>query len=203
MLGRSLVMQRRFDEATEVLKQALGIRERVYGAMHPAVASTVNELGGVALQTERYADAEAAFRRMIAIYAHVYRTKHYLIGIAQSNLASVLMARGENSGAESLFRQAIAMYEATLPATHTNIGIAKVKLGRSILRQGRYVEAERESKAGYDILTPQVNPAVSWLVSARADLAAAYEAMRRPQDAARVRAESTSVADAASAKAKQ
>jgi eukaryotic-like serine/threonine-protein kinase len=193
MIGRSLVRQQRFDEAVAALTQALAIRERVYGLVHPNVASTVNELGSVALQRERYADAEAAFRRMASIYGAVYKNKHYVIGIAQSNLASVLMARGDNRGAEAMFRQAIAMYEATLPATHTNIGIAKIKLGRAILRQGRFAEAEVESRAGYEILAPQLNPTVSWLVSARADLATAYDSLGRRTDAARWRAETDSV----------
>src|SRR4030095_698894 len=148
----------------------------------------------IALQTNRYDDAEAAFRRMISIYSIVHKNKHYVIGIAQSNLASVLMARGDNKGAEGLYRQAIAMYEATLPAGHTNIGIAKIKLGRSILRQGRFAEAERESRAGYDILAPQLNPTVSWLVSARADLATASDSLHHPAEAARWRAETDSLA---------
>lgn len=194
MIGRSLVMQRKFDEAVQVLTEALAVRERVYGPVHPAVASTVNELGSVALQRERYPEAEAAYRRMLSIYRTVYSGNHYLIGIAESNLASVLMARGDNAGAEAMFREAIAMYGRTLPAGHTNTGIARVKLGRSLLRQGRYAEAERESRAGYDILKPQVNPSVSWLVSARADLASAYDALRRLDEAARMRAESTEVA---------
>ena len=202
MLGRSLVKQSKFDEATQIIKEALAIRERVYGPVHPNVASTVNELGGIALQTNRYDDAEAAFRRMISIYSIVHKNKHYVIGIAQSNLASVLMARGDNKGAESLYRQAIAMYEATLPAGHTNIGIAKVKLGRSLLRQGRFAEADRESRAGYDILAPQLNPSVSWLVSARADLATANDSLHRPAEAARWRAETDSLAKLAAATAK-
>jgi len=189
MVGRSLVFQGRLDEAVGALNQALAIRERVYGPLHPAVASTVNELGTVALQRERYTDAERSFRRMIAIYRSAYQDRHYLIGIAQSNLASVFLARGENAAAESLYRQAIAMYDRTLPAGHTNVGIARVKLGRALLRQGRFAEAERESRAGYDLLTPQVNPTVSWLTSARADLATAYDSLGRPNDAARIRAE--------------
>ncbi|MGH9660867.1 MAG: tetratricopeptide repeat protein, partial [Bryobacteraceae bacterium] len=112
MIGRSLLRQNRFDEAVEVLNEALTIRERVYGKVHPAVASTVNELGSIALQRAQYAEAEAEFRRMIDISATVYKDKHYLIGIAQSNLASIFLARGDNRDAESLFRQAIAMYEA-------------------------------------------------------------------------------------------
>ena len=202
MIGRSLVRQNKFDEAVDVLNQALVVRERVYGPVHPAVASTVNELGSIALQRERYPEAEARFRRMIDIYATVYKEKHYLIGIAQSNLASVFMARGDNKGAEALFRQAIAMYEQTQGKNHTNVGIARIKLGRSILRQGRFAEAERESRAGYDILSPKLNPTVVWLVSARADLATAYDALKRPADAARLRAEIASLEKPAAAKAK-
>jgi serine/threonine-protein kinase len=126
---------------------------------------------------------------MIDIYRTVYRDRHYLIGIAQSNLASVFMARGDNAAAERMFRTAIDMYRLTLPAGHSNIGIAQVKLGRSLLRQGRFADAERESGAGYENLKPQMNPTVSWLASARADLAAAYDSLGRPGDAARVRAE--------------
>ena len=199
MVGRSLVMQRRFDGATAVLGEALAVRERVYGKVHPAVASTVNELGSIALQNNRYDEAEAAYRRMLDIYMSVYRGRHYLIGIAQSNLASTLMARGDNRGAEALFRQAIAMYERTLPATNTNIGIAKIKLGRALLRQGRFAEAEANSRAGYEQLAPQMNPTVSWLASARADLAAAYDSLRRPADAARLRAEIATIEKQAAA----
>jgi serine/threonine-protein kinase len=193
MIGRSLVMQRRFDEAEQMLTQALAVRERVYGPVHPAVASTVNELGSVALQRERYGEAERAYRRMIDIYMSVYGQKHYVIGVAQSNLGSVYMARGDNAAAESLFRQAIAMYEQTLQAGHTTTAIARIKLGRTLLRQRKFAEAERETRAGYDILAPQMNPTVSWLVSARADLAVAYDSLDRAADAARIRAEIASV----------
>ena len=202
MLGRTLIQQNRFDEARDALTQALTIRERVYGPVHPAVASTVNELGSIALQRDHYDEAEAAYRRMVSIYSVVHRNKHYVIGVAQSNLASVLMARRDNKGAEALFRQAIAMYEATLPAGHTNTGIAKIKLGRTLLRQGRFAEAERETKAGYDILAPQLNPTVSWLTAARSDLATANDSLKRPAEAARWRAETDSVTKLAAAKPK-
>lgn len=197
MIGRSLVYQRRFDEAVDLLTQALRIEERVYGPVHPAVASTVNELGNIALQRDRYDEAARAYQRMIDIYRAVYPRGHYLVGIAQSNLASVHLARREYPAAESLFRQAIATYTQTLEPGHTTIGIARVKLGRALLRQNRYAEAERESRAGYDVLAPAMNPTVSWLVSARTDLAAEYDALGRPADATRIRAESASVAQKA------
>ncbi len=176
-------------EAREVLNQALAIRERVYGPKHPRVASTVNEIGTVALVQGRLDEAEAQFLRMVAIYRDVYGTKHYLLGIALSNLASTYFAGDKLARAEALFREAIDIYTNTLPPTHTNIGIARIKLGRTLLRQKRYAEAVAESLAGYEILKPQMDPAVSWLQNARRDLADGYDALKQPERAAVFRAE--------------
>ena len=154
------------------------------------VASSVNELGTIALGQGQYDDAEAHFRRMVAIYQATYGAKkHYLLGIAFSNLASVYMARTAYDRAEPLFRQAIDIYIETLSAEHLNTGIARVKLGRSLLRQYRYGEAEEQSRGGYDILSKQMNPAVSWLQSARKDLVEEYEALDDAGEAARFREE--------------
>jgi hypothetical protein len=57
------------------------------------------------------------------------------------------------------------------------------------LRQARFAEAERETRSGYDILTTQTDPAVSWLQSAREDLVASYDALKQPGQAARFRDE--------------
>ena len=43
--------------------------------------------------------------------------------------------------------------------------------------------------AGHDILAKQTDPSVSWLRSAREDLAAIYDALGRPEATAKHRAE--------------
>ena len=189
MLARSLILPERFDEAKGLLNEAITIQERVFGPNHPRVASAVNELGSVALQRGELADAEAAFRRMVAIYRNAYPGGHYLIGTALSNLASVYQRRNDYGQAEKLYREAIVIYAATLPAGHLNMGIARIKLGRSLLRQKRFPEAERETRAGYEILATQTDPAINWLQSAREDLVATYDALKRPDKAARFRSE--------------
>lgn len=189
MLGRAMVREEKFDEATVTLQQALAIQERVFGPVHPRVASAVNELGTVALQRDKLADAEAAFRRMADIYAKVYPGGHYLTGTALSNLASVYMARKEPARAEPLYRQAIAIYSTAQSPEHLNTGIARIKLGRSLLRQSRFAEAARESFAGYEIVSKQSDPAVSFLKNARKDLVAAYDSLGENEKAARFRAE--------------
>ena len=194
MLGRCLYQEKRFDEANGLLSEALTIQEQVFGKVHPRVASALNDLGNVAMGQERFDDAERHFRRIGEIYRSVYGDRHYLVGIATSNLAGVYLARNDFTTAEKMYRSAVATFSETQSAEHLNTGIARIKLGRSLLRQGRTAEAEVESKAGYDIVAKKTAPTVSWLVSAREDLAAEYDALRRPEDAARYRAEAARVA---------
>jgi serine/threonine-protein kinase len=189
MIGRALIPQGRLAEASELLEQALAIRERVYGPDHPKVASTLNELARLALQEGRLDQAEAGFRRMIRIYRTAYADKHYLIGVALSNLGGVYVDRGDYREAERLFREALRRYADTLPADHLYVGIARIKLGRALLRGRRYPEAVQETLAGYEIVSKQSDPAVTWLQNARRDLIAAYEALERPDQAAKYQAE--------------
>ena len=189
MVGRTLVQQDRGAEARELLRQALAIRERIYGPNHPLVASTLNELAVLAQQEGRFDDAEANFRRMIEIYRAAYDDHHYLIGLAYSNLGGLLTERKEFAEAEQALHEALRRYHDTLPAEHLYFGITHLKLGRCLLRAGRYSEAERESRAGLEIVSKQSEPSVRWLEAAHTDLAAEYEALGRPADAARHRAE--------------
>jgi serine/threonine-protein kinase len=149
----------------------------------------VNELGNIAIQRGEYAEAKAAFGKMIEIYRAVYPGKHYLIGTALSNLGSAHMAAKENERAERLFEQALEMYEATLPREHVNTAIARIKHGRALLRLKRYAAARAETQAGYEVLRKQANPAVSYLNSARSDLAEIHEAMGERERAVEFKAE--------------
>jgi len=189
VLGRALIFQKRYDDAMPLFQRALAIRERVFGKVHPQVASTLNEMGGIALTRGKLDEAEALSSRVLAIYRTVYSGKHNLIGTALANLASVYMAQRQYARAEPLFREAIGIFTTTQGAAHLNTGIARIKLGRTLLRQRRYAEAARETLAGYQILTKQTDPGVSWLVAARKDLVAAYDSLKQPQKAAKFRAE--------------
>jgi serine/threonine-protein kinase len=181
-------------EARDLIGQAIAIRERVYGPEHPRVASTLNELGAVALGQGRLEEAEQNFQRVIAIYRKAYGTNHYQTGIGLANLASTYMAGKKFTQAEKLFREALEIYTRTLPPAHTNIGIGRIKLGRVLLRQHRYAEAAAESLAGYELLKPQMEPGVSWLKAARTDLIEEYEALKQPQSADRFRQEQATLA---------
>jgi len=106
------------------------------------------------------------------------------------------MGRREWPRAEKLFRQVIHLFTETQSAHHINTGIARVKLGRTLLHEGRFGEAESESRSGYDILIKQMDSKVTWLVNARQDLVEEYVALKQPEQAAKFRAELAAAASA-------
>ncbi|MBK7922294.1 MAG: tetratricopeptide repeat protein [Gemmatimonadetes bacterium] len=188
-LGRALTYERKLPEANAALERAFAIQERVFGPVHPQVAEALNELGNAAWTAGELDLAEARFRRVVAIYRQVFGTQHQFVAVAMSNLASVLSEKKDYHTAEDLFRQAIAIYDAVLSPGHVNAGIGHIKLGRTLLRQRRFREATVETRAGYDILVRQTDPATSFLRAARKDLAAAFDSLGEPAQAARFHAE--------------
>ena len=204
VLGRTLRFEPQGnDEAARLFQRALAIRERVFGKMHPQVASTLNELGGVALARGRFGEAVAMAQRVLTIYRTAYGRRHRFTGVGVANLASVYMAQEQYARAEPLFREAIGIFTETQGAEDLNTGIARIKLGRTLLRRHRYAEAVRETLAGYKILTQQTDPRVSWLVDARTDLVAAYDSLGQPEKAAKFRAELADTASKAVSAAKR
>jgi eukaryotic-like serine/threonine-protein kinase len=203
ILARALVRENRDDEAVDLLQQSLAIKKRVYGEVHPSVASSLNELGTAALRQGKNDAAEQYFLRMVDIYREVYGEHHYLFAVALSNVASVYANRDEWPRAEKIYRQVIPIFIESQSANHINTGVARIKLGRTLLRQNRYVEAEAETRPGYEILFKQMDLKVTWLVNARKDLAEEYDALKQPEEAARFRAETASLNSKDSGSAKK
>jgi len=185
MLGRALEFENKFDESDAALNQALAIQERVYGPVHGSVAETLNELASNKSMRNDVDGAIVIFRRVVEIYRSVYGDHHYLVAIALANVASQYMDKKDYLEAEPIFRDVIRRLTEVLPPDNVNTGIARIKLGRVLLRQNRYAEAEEQTHGGFDILSKQMDPTVSWLRSARKDLVAEYTGMKQPEQAAR------------------
>jgi hypothetical protein len=62
-----------------------------------------------------------------------------------------------------------------------------VRLGHVLLREKRFVEADAESRAGLDILTKKSGSSVTWIQTARDDLAAEHDSLQHPVLAASAR----------------
>src|SRR5215831_15682035 len=185
MLGRALEFENKFDESDAALNQALAIQERVYGPVHGSVAETLNELASNKSMRNDVDGAIVISRRVVEIYRSIYGDHHYLVAIALANVASQYMDKKDYLGAEPIFRDVIRRLTEVLPPDNVNTGIARIKLGRVLLRQNRYAEALEQTHGGFDILSKQMDPTVSWLRSARKDLVAEYTGMKQPEQAAK------------------
>ena len=76
-----------------------------------------------------------------------------------------------------------------LPSGHPSTAIARARLGHVLVLEKQYTEAEEHLLAGYEVLTKQPGPQASRLQTARTDLATVYEALNRPDQASKFRAE--------------
>lgn len=88
----------------------------------------------------------------------------------------------------------IPIHVETQSPNSINTGIERIKLGRTLLRQNRYAEAEIQSRTGYDILRPQMDVKVSWLVSACQDLVEECRALKRLDEVSKFQAEIAAIA---------
>ena len=189
LVGRAVEYGGRHLEADSLMLAALAIQERIYGPNHLRVANTLNSLASSATLQDRLDDAEGYSTRALGIYQAIYGADHQFVAVAMGNLASIYQARKDYPRAEPMFRQSLAIYLKTLSPTHVNVGIGHIRLGRILLKMGRYDEATRESRAGYDILIKQTDANTSFLKAARKDLVAAFDSLKRPAEGARFRAE--------------
>ena len=179
MLARTLIAEKRYDEAIAVLNRALVLQEKAYGPVHPRVASVLNALGLAATAQGNIDEAEKDFIRMGAIYRSVYGEHHYTAGITASDLGTIYAKRNDLPKAERTLRDAVRLFTATQGPDHHNTGIARIKLGDVLLSEGRYVDAQRETLAGYAIVAKLPGATDPWLLTAKKDMVAESTAMNR------------------------
>jgi len=132
-------------------------------------------------------EAETDYSRTAAIYRAVYGDQHQNTAIALSHLAEVYLDEGQYARAEHVLREVIQSLSQTVLAGHYSIGMARVKLARALLREKRYLEAESEGLAGYEILKKTTSPANKRLPPAREELVTIYDSLHQPEKAARFR----------------
>ncbi|HEY2684748.1 MAG TPA: tetratricopeptide repeat protein [Steroidobacteraceae bacterium] len=196
ILGRSLLYEKKYDQAVDALQRALAIEQRDFGPVHASVADTLNELGNVASLRGDYVGAQQSFQRVADIYRSIYSDQHYLVAIALSNVAYAKLNLKDYAAAEAGFRDVVQRFTQALGKENINTGIAQIKLGRVLLRERHFAEAEEQTHAGYDNLSRQSNPGISFLQAARTDLTAEYGALGNTQLAQHYRTELAANRDA-------
>ena len=131
-----------FSEAESLLVRALALTEKTTGPEHPSVATGLNNLSTLFLETNRPAEAEPLMRRALAINEASFGPEHPKVATNLNNLAQLLKSTNRLAEAEPLMRRALAIDEASFGPEHPSVAIRLNNLSTLFLETNRLAEAE-------------------------------------------------------------
>jgi len=129
-------------QAEQYAIEAVAMREAVYGAVHPRVASSVSLLSRIYLARDKTDDAEREARRSVAIAEQIFDEGHPDLTFPMYELASVLYDKGELAEARDLFAQIVAWEKVSLGEDSYDYGMSLKAYANVLADLGEYGEAE-------------------------------------------------------------
>jgi tetratricopeptide (TPR) repeat protein len=126
-LATALFFRGDLSAAEAPMREALSLRERAFGMIHPATAEAMNNLGSLLYQSGQYDAAMRQFRQALPVYERVYGSEHPEVASLLNNLGRAALMAGHISQAEPLMRKSLAMtqkfegpqYEGLVPVLNS------------------------------------------------------------------------------------
>jgi tetratricopeptide (TPR) repeat protein/transcriptional regulator with XRE-family HTH domain len=156
--GDYLRRRSRFAEAETLLRQALAMREQLFGPDHLTVAETVNALGIAIIEISRFDEAEQLLCRALATREKQLGEAHLDVAETLYYLADLYHSLGRYDEAETYFRQALAIRQKLLGPFHLEVASILNYLGGLYNDQNRLDEAEQLTRQALAIREQQLEP---------------------------------------------
>ncbi|MCP4548702.1 MAG: protein kinase [bacterium] len=131
-----------YSESSQLLEQALTIRQDLHGADHVDVAESLNSLAGVVLASGEYERAEALARQALVTRRRLLGENHPAMAESLDTLGHILYAKANFDEAEPLFREALAIHRQELEE-HEDVATSLDNLGMLLSAKGDLEAAER------------------------------------------------------------
>jgi tetratricopeptide (TPR) repeat protein len=132
-----------YSQAAPLLRDALEIREKVFGSEHPNTASSLNNLASVLQDLGDFAGARQLLERALAIRENVFGSEHPNTASSLNNLANLLRAEGHFAKARAFFERALAIYEKTHGPEHPEMASSLNNLATVLNDQGDFAGARQ------------------------------------------------------------
>src|SRR5262249_19998193 len=140
--------------AEALLREALEIDRRRFGASNPEYASTLNNLAAAVELQGSLAEAQALLEECLRIVGPQLPEEHPRVLVYTANLARVRIARGDGAGAAPSLRRVLSVRQRLYPADQWRIAQAPSLLGASLMATGQYRDAEPLMLAADHTLRP-------------------------------------------------
>ena len=135
------LLERR-EEAIPLWQEALEMRTRLFGRVHPDVAVSTNNLADARLHQGEHDAANRLYEQSSEIWRTLLQQDHPSMKSMINYAGFTLLARGRAAEAASMFRKAIDLHREHRGETHRSVADSYVHLGNALVRQQNYVDAK-------------------------------------------------------------
>lgn len=145
------------DEAAELSRRAIQIKEKLLGPGDPEVAVTVNELANVYWRKGDYTAARPLYERALDIREKAPGVAPQIVAQSLHNLAALLADQGEYAAAKPLAERSVSVLEAS-GADHGEVANALNSQAMLLKRMGDYQGARRIYERALEIMSKKFGP---------------------------------------------
>lgn len=131
-----------YEDAAELLKRALQIRNEIPGDNHESTATTKVQLATVLHFSGKYAEAEPLLREALSIQKQILTPDDPQIASTLSTLGGVLKGLGDYDAAETVLRDALELQRNIFDSDHVDISETLNILGLLLKDKGQLDAAE-------------------------------------------------------------
>ncbi len=131
-----------YDEADNLLRQALESQRRTFGSEHLEVARTLYDLAGVQLSKGAHETAEELSREALNLRRVLLPAEHPELARTLTQLGSVHRLQGDYEAAERLLRDALRMLRMVPDGEREDVATGLHALAYVLFLRGDYEESE-------------------------------------------------------------
>jgi len=135
-----------YPQSQSLHRQALAVREQVFGSEHLAVAESLNALALLSRFQGDYEQAERFHQQALAIREKTLEPGHPATAQSLNNLGVLYRTQGKYEQAEPLLQQALRIREQSLGSEHSETLNSFINLAKLYVEQGKYEQAEPLAK---------------------------------------------------------
>jgi eukaryotic-like serine/threonine-protein kinase len=162
----ALVLERKGDyqEAAQLLREALEISRRVEGTDGPEYVVALHNLAGTLIDAGDLSGAETMERQSLEIRRRILGEWHPEVYYSLNNLGWILLQKGEWQAAEPFLRDNLTLVHKNFGENSSKTAVALKNWGLDLQERGNYTKAEQTFKSALDIAT-RVAGEKSWYVA--------------------------------------